>query len=113
MSPNRPGIADVADRHARYAVLFADGDDARSWLTAGEALSAVLLTATTDRLATSPMSDIVEVPATRHLLYDLLGHIGHPTLALRIGIPADPTQPAPGAPRRSGAALITTADNEV
>jgi nitroreductase len=109
---NQPVIADVADRQARYAVLFTDGDDPVSWLTAGEALSAVLLTATTNRLATSPMSDVVEVPSARRVLYDLISRTGHPMVALRIGIPADPTHPAPGAPRRSGAALVTAADTE-
>ncbi|MCW2641194.1 MAG: nitroreductase [Dactylosporangium sp.] len=109
---NRPVIADIAERQARYAVLFTDGDDPASWLTAGEALSAVLLTATTNRLATSPMSDVIEVPSARRVLYDLIGRTGHPMVALRIGIPADSPQPAPGAPRHSGAALITAADAE-
>ncbi|NJC71311.1 nitroreductase [Planosporangium thailandense] len=107
-APHRPVHTEATDRHARYAILSTDGDDPAAWLTAGEALSAVLLTATADRLATSPMSDVIEVPATRHLLRDLTGHTGHPMIALRIGIPADATQPAPTAPRHSGTALITT-----
>lgn len=100
-------LSDVADREARYAVLFTDGDDPVSWLTAGEALSAVLLTATTVRLGTSPMSDVVEVPSTRRLLYDIIGRTGHPMIALRVGVPADAAHPAPGSPRRSGTALIS------
>src|SRR5205807_6001815 len=36
------------DRCARYGVLFTATDDEPAWLTAGEALSAVLLTATID-----------------------------------------------------------------
>jgi hypothetical protein len=107
---DRPVIADVADRQARYAVLFTDGDDPASWLAAGEALSAVLLTATTDRLATSPMTDVIEVPAARRTLYDLLGHTGHPMVALRLGIPADGTRPAPPTPRLAGHDLLSTAD---
>jgi hypothetical protein len=90
----------AADRDARYAVLFTDTDDRASWLTAGEAMSAVLLTATADRLAASPMSDMIEVPAARHILYDLLDRIGHPTMALRIGVPDDAIRPPPPTPRR-------------
>jgi nitroreductase len=83
----------VADRYARYAVLFTNGDTPTDWLTAGQALSAVLLTATADGLATSPMSDLVEVPAARTLLRDLLAGIGHPAIVIRIGVPA-PGEPA-------------------
>jgi hypothetical protein len=109
-TPDRPVIADVGDRHARYAVLFTDGDDRASWLTAGEALSAVLLTAATQHLATSPMSDLIEVTPARHVLYDLISQIGHPMVAIRIGVPTDLARPAPDSPRRSGNDLITAAD---
>ena len=50
---------ELADTHARYAVLFTDADEPRDWIAAGEALSAVLLTATAEGLATSMMSDLV------------------------------------------------------
>ncbi len=86
--PARVGT-ELADRYARYTVLFTDADTPASWLAAGEALSAVLLTATTERLAASPMSDVAEVPAARQLLRDLLSGIGYPALALRVGVPAD------------------------
>ncbi|MGC9669761.1 hypothetical protein ACNTMW_24845 [Planosporangium sp. 12N6] len=36
-----------------------------AWLRAGEALSAVLLTAVNENLAVSPMSDVIEVPTAR------------------------------------------------
>jgi len=94
-----PQSGDVVDRHACYAVLFTDSDTARSWLAAGEALSAVLLTATMDRLAASPMSDVVEAPASRRLMRELLSGIGYPTLALRLGVPADVIPPAATARR--------------
>jgi hypothetical protein len=88
-----PAGPELFDRHARYAVLFTDTDTAASWLAAGEALSAVLLTVTTERLAACPMSDVVEIPATRRLLRDLLGGIGYPALAIRIGVPGDGPMP--------------------
>jgi hypothetical protein len=108
-----PGVVAVAsdqpaDRFARYAVLFSDTDDPAAWLVAGEALSAVLLTATIERLAVSPISDIVEVPATRHRLRGLLGGIGYPALGLRIGMPGAASAPA-DTPRRGTAEAIEQA----
>ena len=79
------GAADrAADREgARYALLVSDTDDVPGWLAAGEALSAVLLTATGYRLGASPVS---EVPGARRTLYGMLGGEGHPVLALRLGV---------------------------
>jgi hypothetical protein len=87
---------DLVDRHARYAILFSDTDTPADWLTAGEALSAVLLTATAERLAASPISDVVEVPATRLMLRAMLGGFGYPMVALRIGVPDRGAVPATG-----------------
>jgi hypothetical protein len=95
----------VADRYARYAVLLADEDSPAGWLAAGEALSAVLLTATLDRLAVSPMSDVVEVPAARQLVRELVGEVGYPVLALRFGVPGEGTLP-PESDRRPVAEII-------
>jgi nitroreductase len=91
----------LADRFARYAVVFTDGDQPRDWIRAGETVSAVLLAATAEGLATSVMSDLVEVPAARALLRDLLSGIGYPAIAIRVGVPATGTPP-PSAPRRPG-----------
>jgi len=88
------------DTAARYGVLFADGDEPRDWLAAGEAPSAVLLTATADGLASSIMSDLIEVESSRTILRTLLGHIGQPMAVIRVGYPATTDQPA-GAPRRA------------
>jgi nitroreductase len=90
----------VGDRHARYAVLTTAGDQPADWLTAGEALSALLLTATAHGLATSPMSDLVEVETSRALLQGLF--TGHPAIVVRIGVPAA-GRPATPTPRRGGA----------
>jgi hypothetical protein len=107
-TPGAPGSTSAvpADRYGRYAVLFTDADDPGAWLAAGGALSAVLLTATIERLAVSPMSDVVEVPVTRQRLRGLLGGIGYPALALRIGIPGGAPAP-PAAPRRLAVETIS------
>lgn len=104
-----PGGVSVADRFARYALLFTDGDSPLDWLTAGEALSAVLLTSVDEGLAASPMSDMVEVPATRWRLRALLSGVGHPMVVIRFGVAAD-HQPAPATPRRPAEEIIELVD---
>ncbi|MET7418741.1 nitroreductase family protein [Dactylosporangium sp. NPDC005555] len=99
----RPSVytgGEVADRHARYAVLVTRGDLPRDWIAAGEALSAVLLTATGDGLAASPMSDLVEVEPARTVLRRMLGDVGHPAMVVRVGVPGR-AGAAPEPPRRS------------
>jgi hypothetical protein len=76
-----------------------------TWLRAGEALSAVLLTAVELDLAVSPMSDVAEVGGTRELLCGMLSGIGYPYLVLRIGV-AEPTSGVPATPRRDPAEVI-------
>lgn len=51
-------------------VLSTDGDRRPDWLRAGQALQRVLLTATWQDLATTPISQPVEVPAVRRMLTD-------------------------------------------
>ncbi|GAA2635623.1 NAD(P)H nitroreductase [Dactylosporangium fulvum] len=97
--------AEVADRHARYGVVVTEGDEPREWLTAGEALSAVLLTATADGLATSPMSDLVEIIAAREALRRTLGNVGHPAIVVRVGV-AGRGATGPRAPRRDSEAAV-------
>lgn len=74
---------------------FHDGTLAR--LQAGQAMQRVLLTATTSGLAASFLSQVVEVPATRRQLRDLIGGGLWPQALLRIGygtpVPATPRRP--------------------
>lgn len=85
------------DDGATFAVLATDGDDVRSWLHAGEALSAVLLTATAAGLATCTLSQIGENPLARDVVRDAtLDGGGQPQLLVRVGVaiaPAPPTSP--------------------
>jgi hypothetical protein len=75
-------------------------------LRAGEALSAVLLTASAHGLAAAPMTDVVEVPATRELLRQVLSGAGHPYAAVRIGIAMPAATAPPATPRRPASAAI-------
>ncbi|MFI5960086.1 Acg family FMN-binding oxidoreductase [Cryptosporangium sp. NPDC051539] len=88
------------DGGARYLVFWTTGDDPADWLAAGEATSAAMLEATASGLAVSPMTDVVEVPASRALLYRLLDHLGEAQMALRVGVPATPDD-APVSARRA------------
>jgi hypothetical protein len=88
------------DDGASLQVLGTASDDPLSQLRAGEAASAVLLHATTLGLATCPLSQPLEVDATRIAIRDtVLGGTLSPQLVLRIGwAPAGPDLPS--TPRR-------------
>jgi nitroreductase len=98
-APARPVTAGAEDRGTVYAVLFTDADDPVDWVRAGEALSDVWLTLTSRGLAASPISEVVELPAARQQLRELLGSVGYPAIAMRIGVPARAASPPPS-PRR-------------
>lgn len=77
------------------AVIGTDSEEPIAWLHAGLALSHVLLRATADGLATSFLSQAIEVPELRPRLAELLGHPGYPQLLLRVGYPTRDARPAP------------------
>ncbi|MFD6566195.1 Acg family FMN-binding oxidoreductase [Micromonospora profundi] len=58
------------EAHPTIAVLATLGDSPENWVRAGQALQHVLLVATRLRLATTPISQPIEVPAVRELLTD-------------------------------------------
>lgn len=78
------------------ALLATRGDSAVDQLRAGEALSAVLLAATRIGLATDPISQPLEVPATRDELRRSCLQAGEPQIVLRLGwapVSAEPLHP--------------------
>lgn len=68
-------------------VVLCGYDDARpDWLRTGEALSALWLRATIDGLSVVPLSQVIEVEATRlSLQHDVLGGLVAPHLLVRLG----------------------------
>ncbi|WP_422735582.1 Acg family FMN-binding oxidoreductase [Micromonospora sp. WMMD729] len=62
--------SELFEAHPTIAVLATLGDGQNDWVRAGQALQHVLLVATRLRLATTPISQPVEVPAIRALLTD-------------------------------------------
>ena len=89
------------------AVLGTASDDTLSQLRAGEALSSVLLTATTLGLASCPLSQPLEIGSTRLMLRDIVleGTLS-PQLVLRLGWPPV-KRSLPATPRRSSADTAT------
>jgi nitroreductase len=67
-------------------VIGTDNDHHVDWVRAGMALQHLLLLATAAGLAASPMTQVIDRPATRAQLSHLLGvDNGHPQMVLRIG----------------------------
>jgi hypothetical protein len=79
------------------AVLGTVGDSPYDDVAAGMALQAVLLTATSDGLSTSMLSQPMEVPAARRRLRDELTHFGTPHMLIRVGY-GEPGSPSPRRP---------------
>jgi nitroreductase len=97
---------DAHDQGTAYVVLFGHSDTPVELLQGGEALSALLLRATADGLATSLISDAIEVEWPRHLVRGLIAGIGEPYLVVRLGyLPEVP--PPPPTPRRDPRDVIT------
>jgi nitroreductase len=92
--PGSLAIGGEYDRAAAYAILYGDTDDPAGWLRGGEALSAVWLTALELGVGVLPISEVVEMPASRQTLRRTLSFFGWPYLAMRLGIP-DPDHPGP------------------
>jgi len=93
------------DQGAAFVILFGDDDQPANLLRGGEALSALLLLATADGLATAPLSDAIEVEWPRHLLRGLLADVGEPYLVVRLGYPVS-HEPPPATPRREPSEVI-------
>ena len=91
----------VADDAAELLVITTAGDGVLDWLRAGEATSAVLLTATRTGLATTPLSQAVEVAMSRcELQLEVLHVPEYPQLVIRVGWPASGAAELPVTPRR-------------
>jgi len=96
------------DRYTTYLAFATDTDTRSDWLRAGEAVSAVLLTATTLGIASSVLSEVVEVPGARALVHSLVAPAGFPQLTVRLGLNASGSE-LPATPRRPCDEVITLA----
>lgn len=74
-----------APEHPTAVLLSSLGDSPPDWVQSGRALSALLLAATEAGLLAQPLGQVIDLPASRYALRDLLGTVGSPQLLLRIG----------------------------
>jgi nitroreductase len=91
--------------HPLVIILGTEGDDRLAWLHAGQALGGVLARAAADGVSASPMTQVLEVPATRLMLARQMGLVGHPQMVLRMGYGPDAAHPQ--APRRPISEVLT------
>ncbi|WP_433598337.1 Acg family FMN-binding oxidoreductase [Nocardia sp. CA-135953] len=87
---------------AELLVLGTSADNRLSRLCAGEALSAVLLTATNVGLATCPLTEPLETPSLRdRIRVGVLDNYGYPQAVIRIGWAPTNAEQLPLTPRRA------------
>lgn len=91
------------ETHPTIVVIRTHGDDRHDWVRAGQALERVLLTATVRGVASTPMTQALEIPEIRRLLTDPARH-RYPQLILRLGY----GRPAAGSLRRPLADVLLT-----
>ncbi|CAM4238037.1 Putative NAD(P)H nitroreductase/MT3217 [Mycobacterium basiliense] len=98
----QPAGVSPSDDSAVILALGTEEDDRLSRLRAGEATSAVLLTATAMGLASCPISEPLEITKTREAIRtDVFGGSGHPQMLLRVGWAPINADPLPATPRRN------------
>jgi nitroreductase len=96
-----------ADDAAELLVITTAGDEPLDRLRAGEACSAVLLTATALGLATTPLSQAVEIDASRQAVAgQVLGVTDDPQLVIRVGWPVPGAPALAATPRRPLRAVL-------
>lgn len=95
VQPHLDRITEKFEPYPTIMVLATRGDSARDWLGAGQALQRVLLTATWLNLATTPISQPVEIPVVREMLTDTAAGVWA-QMVLRVGY----GRPTTATPRR-------------
>ena len=97
----QPRGAEARDDAGVIVVLATATDDPVAQLRAGEATGVVLLTATALGLSTCPLTEPLEIEATRDAVRSVvLGDDGYPQMLLRIGWAPINADPLPATPRR-------------
>jgi nitroreductase len=107
-APQLPGHG-RGDDAAELLVVTTGGDETLDRLRAGEATSAVLLAATRIGLATTPLSQAIEIDSTRRQVrWDVLSVPEHPQLVIRVGRPASGAPALAATPRRALRSVLLT-----
>jgi nitroreductase len=88
-------ITDTVDEQPLYLVVFTLTDDPRSRLRAGEAYARISVEATRLGLASSAMTQAVDLPAIRERFRAIMDWPDHPQMVLRVGRPRPGPIPPP------------------
>lgn len=103
-----PQSSPAVDDNGVVVALGTHLDDDLARLRAGEATSLVLLSATALGMATCPVTEPLEIPATREAVRaDVFGTSGYPQMLMRFGWTPPNAEPLPATPRRP---LLDVAD---
>lgn len=101
-----PGSSPAED-NAVVLALGTRADDRLARLRAGEATSAVLLTATSVGLASCPVTEPLEIAETREeVRSEIFGSSNYPQMLLRVGWAPINADPLPATPRRDLADFV-------
>jgi nitroreductase len=80
-------------------LIGTENDDRYAWLISGRALGRLLLHATVEGLAASPLTQALDQPDTRRRMRSRLSLVGHPQMLLRMGYPTTPDAGTPSGRR--------------
>src|SRR5829696_2764355 len=89
-------LVDIIDEQPLYLVIFTSDDDAAARLRAGEAYARISVEAQRLGLASSALTQAVDLPAVRERFRALMGWTDHPQMVLRVGVPDGAPGPATG-----------------
>ncbi|KUI33923.1 NAD(P)H nitroreductase [Mycobacterium sp. IS-1496] len=110
----QPAGAEASRDSGVVVALGTATDDVMGRLRAGEAASLVMLTATTLGLATCPITEPLEIRATREAIRDdVFDDLVYPQILLRVGWAPVNADPLPATPRRPLGELATWLDGSV
>ena len=98
-------LVDLVDERPVYIVLFSTADDRTARLRAGEAYARISVEAERLGLASSAMTQAVDLPAVRERFRVLMDWPDHPQMVLRLGHPQPGPIPAPTGRRALTAVL--------
>lgn len=101
LQPHLHRATETFEPYPTIMVLATAGDSARDWVRAGQALQRVLLTATRLHLATTPISQPIEIPVIREMLTNTRNGTWA-QMILRVGY----GRPAAATPRRPLAEVL-------
>ncbi|HEY7101445.1 MAG TPA: hypothetical protein VH573_07380 [Mycobacteriales bacterium] len=88
-------LVDLVDERPLYLVLFSTADDRAARLRAGEAYARISVETERLGLASSAMTQAVDLPAVRERFRMLMDWPDHPQMVLRVGHPQPGRTPAP------------------